>query len=55
MEDRDAMRAEVNHLRTLASLATDVRLLEEIKLLIEELEYRVRQSEDGPEETISLE
>ncbi len=51
MQDKNAMRAEVEHLRTLAQLNTDKRVLEQIRLLIAELEHRLRESEDGQEKT----
>jgi hypothetical protein len=47
MEDKDATRARVERLRVLAGLATDDRVLEQIRLLIDELERRIRQGQDG--------
>ena len=47
LENTDAMRVEIEHLRTLASLTTDVRVLAEIQALIDELEYRIKHIGNG--------
>ena len=47
LEDADAMRVEIEHLRTLASVTTDARALAEIQALIDELEYRIRHIGNG--------
>jgi hypothetical protein len=44
MDDADTMREEVQHLRHLATLTTDPRVLAEVEALIRELERRIRQS-----------
>jgi hypothetical protein len=41
------LRAEVEHLRRLARLVTDARALAEITQMIEELEQRAREAENG--------
>jgi hypothetical protein len=51
MKDRDTMRAEVIHLRTLAFQTTDERALKEIQFLIDELERRIKSAGNGQGET----
>jgi hypothetical protein len=41
------MRTEIGHLRTLASMNTDPRVLAEIDALIHELERRIRLTGNG--------
>jgi hypothetical protein len=41
------MRAELRHLRVLARLATDPKVLAEIDLLVQELERRIRRGGNG--------
>ena len=41
-ETANALRAEIDHLRQLARLVSDERILAEIKKMIEELEQRLR-------------
>jgi hypothetical protein len=47
MLDADALREEIEHLRTLSALNTDQKVLAEIDALIHELERRIRLSGDG--------
>jgi len=50
MDDPKELRAEIEHLRTLASLTADPQVLAEIGTLIRELLRRVRLAENrGPE------
>jgi hypothetical protein len=42
MDDPEELRAEIQHLRTLASLTTDPEVLAEIGTLIRELLRRIR-------------
>lgn len=44
-ETPETLRAEIEHLRRLAGGVTDERVLHEIRLMIEELERRVRELE----------
>ncbi len=41
------LRAEAQHLRDLATRVTDVQILEAINKLVEELERRARELENG--------
>jgi hypothetical protein len=47
MEDAATMCIEIAHPRTLASTANDSRVLAEITLLIQQLERRIRYTENG--------
>jgi hypothetical protein len=42
-ETGNALRAEIDHLRGLARLVTDERVLAEIEKMIQELEQRLRE------------
>jgi hypothetical protein len=46
-EEPDAMRSEIAHLRRLAAMTTDDRVLTEIQALIDVLEHRLRILPDG--------
>ena len=52
MLDADALREEIEHLRTLSALNTDQKVLAEIDALVRELERRIRQSGDGQTDTL---
>ena len=47
MDDIDAMHSEIDHLRTLAGMNTDARVLAAIEALIHELENRIARAESG--------
>ena len=47
MEDAAALRAEIAHLRSLAKLILDMKMLAAINELIRELELRLQQGGDG--------
>ena len=49
--DADAMRKEIEHLRTLATMNTDPKVLDAIEALIHELEQRIRLSGNGQAST----
>ena len=46
-EDAAAMRMEIGHLRRLAKLTDDARILAQIQALIDELERRLGRLENG--------
>jgi len=52
MEGLDAMRAKIQHLRVLAGLTTDTKVLAEINTLIRELERRVHRAGDGADQEV---
>jgi len=45
MDDIDAMRSEIEHLRTLARINTDARVIDAIEVLIRELRDRIERAE----------
>jgi hypothetical protein len=45
MDDIDAMRSEIEHLRTLARINTDARVLDAVEVLIRELRDRIERAE----------
>jgi hypothetical protein len=47
VDDVLAMRTEIAHLRGLAAMSTDNRVIEEIEIMIGELEGRIKRTEDG--------
>ena len=50
MDDPEALRTEIEHLRTLSALTDDPQVLAEIGTLVRELLRRIRLAEDnGPE------
>lgn len=52
MGEVDAMRGEIEHLRRLAALNTDARVLAEVDALIRELEHSIRQTGNGPTDAL---
>jgi hypothetical protein len=47
MDDAEEMQKEIQHLRTLAAVNTNAKVLTEIQMLIDELERRIREGGNG--------